>query len=231
VCGRYTLKTPDPATLRERFLLSQDVSWTARYNIAPGDRVLAVLADGQGDRTGELVVWGLVPGWAKEPQTGLRLINARAETAARRPAFRDAFAQSRCLLPADGFYEWRGSPRGAKQPFHISRRDGAIFAFAGLWSCWHGDDGQEFRSCAILTTAANDAIAPLHDRMPVILDPEGEETWLRAGADGQELHQLLHGLPAVMTVVNPVGPAVNDARYDAPDCLAAPAPARQSALF
>ena len=135
--------------------------------------MLAVTTDREGAPRGELLRWGLVPTWAKGPDTGLKMINARLETADESPAFRRAFERYRCLIVADGFYEWRADPaastrgrRAPKQPFHITRADGGLFAFAGLWSIWYGDDEQKIRSCAILTVPANSAIAPLHDRMP-----------------------------------------------------------------
>jgi putative SOS response-associated peptidase YedK len=200
-----------------------------RFNVAPGDDVLAVTTDRQGDRRGELLRWGLVPSWAKQPETGLKMINARLETVAERPAFRRAFERYRCLIVADGFYEWRSAPGLPKQPFHITTHDGAPFAFAGLWSIWYAPNGGKLRSCTILTTAANSAIAQLHDRMPVILAPEAETAWLDATTPPDSLGDLLTGLSPARTAVRAVATAVNDARYDGPECLA-PA-SEQSALF
>jgi putative SOS response-associated peptidase YedK len=139
---------------------------------------------------------------------------------AERPAFRRAFERYRCLIIADGFYEWRRVPGAHKQAFHITRTSGEPFAFAGLWSIWHGGDGQTLRTCTILTTAANGAIATLHDRMPIILAPDAEAAWLEPGVEGRELLPLLRGLSDDETAMRPVGPAVNDARYDGPECLA-----------
>jgi putative SOS response-associated peptidase YedK len=175
-----------------------------------------------------------VPSWAKSPDTGLKMINARLETATEKPAFRRAFERFRCLIVADGFYEWSRaqSPTGGpKQPFHITRTDGQVFAFAGLWSIWHAEDGDTLRTCTILTTAANSAIASLHDRMPVILDPGAESAWLDLSTPRSELREILSGLPAESTGVTEVGFAVNDARYDGPECLAPAAPSTQEALF
>jgi putative SOS response-associated peptidase YedK len=233
VCGRYTLATPDPADLRARFGLGESVPVRRRFNIAPGDPVLAVTCDREGRPAGELLRWGLVPPWAASPRSGLRMINARAETLAERPAYRRAFERRRCLIVADGFYEW--APReaaGGRAPFHISRRDRRPFAFAGLWSIWRSPE-RVVRSCAIVTTVANSRIAPLHDRMPVILEPGGEAEWLSSGAAPGRLRELLAPLPAADTVVRAVGPAVNDARHDGPECLAPPppGPARQPSLF
>jgi putative SOS response-associated peptidase YedK len=231
VCGRYTLATPNPAEVRARFPIGESLEIRRRYNVAPGDEVLAVTTDREGAPRGELLRWGLVPSWAKAPDTGLKMINARVETVAERPAFRRAFERYRCLILADGFYEWRRVPAGPKQAFHITRADGGLFAFAGLWSIWHGEDDRQLRTCTILTTAANSAIAPLHDRMPVILAPEAEAVWLEHSRPPERLHELLVGLDPERTALRPVGPAVNDARYDGPECLAAPVEQRQAALF
>jgi putative SOS response-associated peptidase YedK len=202
-----------------------------RYNVAPGDDVLAVTTDRDGRRRGEMLRWGLVPSWAKTPDTGLKMINARVETVSERPAYRRAFERYRCLIVADGFYEWRPAPGGPKRPFHITRADGALFAFAGLWSIWHAPDGGTLRTCTILTRAANSAVAPLHDRMPVILDPRHESLWLDTTTPADSVDEMLVGLPADDTALTEVGLAVNDARYDGPDCLAPPVPDGQVSLF
>jgi len=231
VCGRYTLATPSPADVRARFPIREELEIRRRYNVAPGDDVLAVTTDRDGAPRGELLRWGLVPSWSKGPGSGLKMINARVETVAERPAFRRAFERYRCLVVADGFYEWRRQPPGPKQPFHITPAGGGVFAFAGLWSIWYPEDGDRLRSCTILTTAPNEAIAPLHDRMPVILAPGAEERWLDPSTPCVELFELLAGLPADQTAVRPVGPAVNDARYDGPECLAPTADPGQAVLF
>jgi putative SOS response-associated peptidase YedK len=234
MCGRYSLATPDPFDLRARFPIGESVEVRRRYNVAPGDEVLAVTTDKEGHPRGDLLRWGLVPSWAKSPDTGLKMINARLETARERPAFRRAFERYRCLIVADGFYEWRrgvGGTGSPKQPFHITRRDGGPFAFAGLWSIWYPLEGDKLRTCTILTTAANSAIASLHDRMPVILAPGAEDAWLDTATPRSELDEILRGLPADQTALTEVGLAVNDARYDGPDCLAPPTPSAQEALF
>ncbi len=238
MCGRYTLATPDPADIRARFPVGEEIEIRRRYNVAPGDSVLAVTSDRTGAPRGELLRWGFVPTWAKQPETGLKMINARSETAPQSPAFGRAFERYRCLIIADGFYEWRAASgpgasgrRGPKQPFHITRVDGEPFAFAGLWSMWYRHDGQKIRSCAILTTAANSAIAPLHDRMPVILAPQHEAAWLDATITSDEMGALLAGLSASTVALRPVGQAVNDARYDGPDCLSPAVHRDQAALF
>jgi putative SOS response-associated peptidase YedK len=233
VCGRYTLVTPSPADIRARFPIGESVKIERRYNVAPGDDVLAVTTSREGEPRGELLRWGLVPSWADSPQTGLKMINARVETVAERPAFRRAFERYRCLIIADGFYEWQRMPAGPKRAFHITRADGHSFAFAGLWSIWHDDanEGETVRSCTILTTAANSAIASLHDRMPIILAPDAESAWLDASTPQAALHALLGGLAPAQTELQAVGPAVNDARYDGPECLAPPPEDAQAALF
>jgi putative SOS response-associated peptidase YedK len=232
VCGRYTLAAPDPAQIRARFPIGEAVEIRRRFNVAPGDEVLAVTTDREGAPRGELLRWGLVPHWADAPTSPHKMINARAETLDERPAFRDAFGRFRCLIPADGFYEWaaadsRGpSGRPLKQAFHISRGEGEPFAFAGLWSIWRRGEAQ-IRSCTIITTAANPVVAPLHDRMPVILEPGAEDAWLDPDAPRQELVDLLRPLSPGDTSIRAVGPAVNDARYDGPDCLVAAQLARE----
>jgi putative SOS response-associated peptidase YedK len=232
MCGRYTLATPDPADVRARFPIGESVEVRRRYNVAPGDDVLAVTTDREGAPRGELLRWGLVPSWAKSPQTGLKMINARVETVAERPAYRRAFERYRCLIIADGFYEWRRIPGGPKQAFHILPRERRLFAFAGLWSIWYGEDDARLRTCTILTTEANNAIAPLHDRMPVIMGgADAEAAWLDLATPAPELNEILRGLESTDTVLAEVGPAVNDARYDGPECLAAPVASGQEALF
>ena len=225
MCGRYTLAAPDPAQVRARFPIGETVEVRQRFNIAPGDDVLAVTTDRDGAPRGELLRWGLVPHWAQQPVSPAKMINARAETLQEKPAYRDAFARFRCLIPADGFYEWGpnpgGGPRPHKQAFHITTSDGEPFAFAGLWSIWRGQD-VELRSCTIITTSANPAVAPLHDRMPVILEPGAEAAWLDPSTSRAQLAELLRPLAAELTATRPVGPAVNDARYDGPECLAEP---------
>lgn len=238
MCGRYTLASIDPWDLRARFPAGSDLEIRPRFNVAPSDEVLAVTTDTAGSQRLELLRWGLVPFWADGPDTKAKMINARSETVAERPAYRRAFESFRCLILADGFYEWRPGPDGRKEAFHITRGDGSLFSFAGLWSIWRprteesaaADKAYELRSCTILTTAANEVVAPLHDRMPVILPRTAEEVWLDSSTPAPVLHSLLRPLDADETVIRAVGPAVNDVRYDGPDCLEPPTP-RQAALF
>ena len=216
MCGRYSLASPDPARLRERFAIGDDVPVRARYNVAPGDDVLTVTTDREGAPRGELLRWGLVPYWAKDPKTlGLKLINARSETMLTNGAFRDA---RRCLVIADGFYEWEKRPGEPKQPWWVTRPDHEPFAFAGLWSSWRPADGVEpLRSVAIVTTAASEQLAHVHDRMPVMLAPEAEDAWLDRGTEPAALLELC--APLEQTGMRAVGDAVNDARHDEADCL------------
>lgn len=224
MCGRYSLATPDPSSLRERFPIGERVEVRRRFNVAPGDGVLAVTTDRDGAPRGDVLRWGLVPHWADDPATlGLKLINARAETVAEKPAFRDAFAQRRCLILADGFYEWERRPDGTTQPWWVTRPDGSPFAFAGLWATWRGrPDVEPLRTCAIVTTQASAALAPIHARMPVILEPDAEQAWLDRATPPEELLDAC--APLEETGTRAVGPAVNDARHDGPDCLAGAPP-------
>ncbi len=203
-----------------RFPVGETVEIQPRFNVAPGDDVLAVTGDRDGRPRGELLRWGLVPPWSKPGETGLKMINARAETLEERPAYREAFRRFRCLIVADGFYEWRAQEAGPKQPYHIARPGGEPFAFAGLWSVWR-DEHQTLRSCTIITTQACGPVASLHDRMPVILPPQAEEEWLLSPSRDRLL-DLVRRSDAELAELRPVSTAVNDARHDAPDCLEAP---------
>jgi putative SOS response-associated peptidase YedK len=206
MCGRYTLKTP-LNVLTERFDIGEaPSSITPSYNIAPTQHVATVLSE-NGKRKLEMLRWGLIPSWADDPEIGNRMINARAETVAEKPSYRRAFKKSRCLILADGFYEWQKTDSG-KQPFHIRLQDGSPFAFAGLWESW--DKGDGIRSCTIITTDANDLVGEVHNRMPVILHPEDYEMWLDPDFDEREpLTSLLKPFPAEAMEAYPVSRRVN----------------------
>jgi putative SOS response-associated peptidase YedK len=193
MCGRYTLRTPVD-TLAEQFDLDEyPSSLTASYNIAPTQEVATVVEEDD-KRKLEMFHWGLIPSWAKEPQIGNRMINARAETVHEKPSFRSAFKARRCLILADGFYEWQKADNG-KQPFYIHMKDGSPFAFAGLWETWK--NGEELRSCAIITTDANDLMNAIHHRMPVVLHPENYGVWLDPDFDEKDsLKDLLKPFPS-----------------------------------
>jgi len=224
MCGRYSLAGPDPSVLRERFGLGERIEIRRRFNVAPGDDVVAVTTDRAGVPRGDVLRWGLVPHWADSPKVGFKMINARSETIGERPAYRDAFGSRRCLVLADGFYEWERRSDAPKQAWWVTRADGQPFAFAGLWAIWHGagPDVEPVRSCTIVTTHANDALAHIHDRMPVMLPAGAEAAWLDPATPGLALRELLVPLPVADTAKRAVGPAVNDARYDGPDCLDPP---------
>lgn len=217
MCGRYTLKT-EPRLLAEQFALATIPALEARYNIAPTQDVPVVRTTADG-RQLALLRWGLIPGWASDPSIGARMINARSETVAEKPAFRTAFKQRRCLVLADGFYEWQRSG-GRKQPYFFQLRDGRPFAFAGLWERWQAPDGQTVETCTILTTAPNDLARPIHDRMPVILDPAAYDQWLDPELRlAGPLEALLQPYPAAAMTAYPVSTYVNNARNDGPQCL------------
>jgi putative SOS response-associated peptidase YedK len=234
MCGRYSLTTPIDA-LRDLFQIDALPNLPPRYNIAPTQDVLAVRTgpDG-GGRSFTAFRWGLIPSWAKDPAIGSRMINARAETAAEKPAFRAAFRRRRCLIAADGFYEWTKDGTGGKQPWRIASPGGAPFAFAGLWENWMSPDGSEIESCTIVTTEAADAIAELHHRMPVILDPADYDRWLTADPP-QEAAPLMRPYAGALEFY-PVTPRVNNVRNDDASVLerAEPvedAPPAQGSLF
>lgn len=215
MCGRFNLIT-DAQGLVEFFNVLYCPELSPRYNIAPTQEVPAVVLI-EGARQVVMLHWGLVPSWAREPSIGNRLINARAETAAGKPSFRTAFRRRRCLIPASGFYEWQ-MRSGVKQPYHIHPAGGGLMAFAGLWEHWEAQ-GQVLRSCTILTTAANAAIAPLHDRMPVILDRADHATWLAAESSPQVLQALLKPCAEDWLIADPVSRHVNSPANDDSACI------------
>ena len=216
MCGRYTLTNPDPVKLRQRFLVGESATeFEPRFNVAPTDAVPAVrLADG-GERELGRLRWGLVPGRWAERSSGRPLINARIESLAKQPAFAESFRERRCLIPADGFYEWREDERG-KTPCWIALRDGGLFAFAGIWAAIparaSGDAGEMLHSCALVTGPPNELMRPIHDRMPEILEPEAEEAWLDPELDEEERLALARPLESDRLEVREVGDLVNDVR-------------------
>ncbi len=218
MCGRFTLSAP-AAILAELFHLVESPAWAPRYNIAPTQPAPTVVRlSNQEHRQFRLLQWGLIPSWAKDPGVGAEMINARAETAATKPAFRAAFRKRRCLVLADGFYEWQRQGR-RKQPHYIQLRDGRPFAFAGLWEHWEGPDGVRIDSCTLLTTEPNDLIRQLHNRMPMILEPKDYEIWLDPDLQKADLLQpLLRPYPNEEMVAYPVSTRVNSPANDNPDC-------------
>ena len=218
MCGRFTLGAT-AATLAAQFDLANVPTWTPHYNIAPTQEVLVVLQPSpQANREARLHRWGLIPPWAKDPSIGNRMINARAETVATKPAFRRAFKERRCLLLADGLYEWQRQER-RKQPFYIRLRDGRPFAFAGLWEHWEGSEGMAIQSCTILTTTSNEVVGRIHDRMPVILNPTDYDRWLDPSIqEPAVLQTLLRPYPADEMTAYPVSTLVNSPANDNPGC-------------
>jgi putative SOS response-associated peptidase YedK len=230
MCGRFAL-TSTPESLAERFDLEEPPECAPRYNVAPGQDVLAVRAGAAGARRADLLRWGLVPPWAESPAIGGRMINARSETVATRPAFRDAYRSRRCIVPADGFYEWadRG---GFRQPYWISPPEGGPIAFAGLWESWHGSEGIALETCTLLTTQANERLAALHARMPVILRRDAYAEWLDPARAPEALAALLTPPPDEALDFHPVGTRVNRVECDDPSLLErVPEPPRQTSLF
>jgi putative SOS response-associated peptidase YedK len=210
MCSRYFLDA-DGNVIAYTFKVPVDDRVRRRYNIAPTQEVPVVRETREGGaREIALARWGLVPHWAKDPSVGNRMINARAEGIESKPAFRDAVQRRRCLVPATGFFEWKGVP-GRKQPYAISLPDRPMFAFAGLWESWRSKDGEKLRSFTIVTTDANRAVAEVHDRMPVILPPEAEETWLTGDpASALALLKPYEGAVAVRAVSRLVSNVNND---------------------
>ena len=209
MCGRFTLR--HPRRVRAWGIPSDDLfDWLPRFNIAPTQNVLAVIETTEG-RALESFGWGLVPSWTIDPSA---IINARAETLEERASFRDSFARRRCLIPADGFYEWkrRGKER---QPFLFQLKDEAPFAFAGIWDRW-SRDGTTLNTCAIITTTPNELLSSIHNRMPVMLQPESHNAWLDTRTPVPELKRMLNPYPAAEMKSHPVSMLVNHAAIDEP---------------
>jgi putative SOS response-associated peptidase YedK len=217
MCGRYTLRTPVDTLAEEFGLTGLLPEVPVRYNIAPTQEVASVLAE-EDERHLEMLRWGLIPSWADDPAIGSRMINARSETAAEKPSFRGAFKKRRCLIAADGFYEWQ-KVNGGKQPYYIRMEDGSPFAFAGLWESWD-KHGEEIRSCTILTTDANELVGEIHHRMPVILTPENYDFWLDPDMrEAEPLLDLLRPYPDDVMEAYPVSRRVNKPSNDEPGCI------------
>ncbi len=219
MCGRFVRKATEEEVLGEFDVDPGDVSFelAPRYNIAPGQQVAAVLFDGK--RKVEGLQWGLIPFWAKDPKIGYKLINARAESLAEKPSFRTSLRKKRCLVVADGFYEWRHDG-SKKTPMFVRMKDGRPFGFAGLYDSWKSPEGKSVRTCTIVTTSPNKLLAPIHDRMPVILDREGYAAWLDPGTeDPARLLGLLKAYPERGMEAYRVGLAVNSPRNDGPECI------------
>jgi putative SOS response-associated peptidase YedK len=218
MCGRYSFTADLDQTLAH-FQAVPLVRLEPRYNIAP-TQPIPVVRENLDNHQCELTLmhWGLIPSWSKDPNIGARLINARSETVAEKPSFRNAFRRRRCLIPATGFYEWQKLTKG-KQPFNCCRDDSSLFALAGLWETWQGPNGEEIESCTILTKAADELMQPIHDRMPVVVPPAEYQSWLDAQTNPVHLNALIKAATLQGMVLYPVSAKVNRAQYDAPDCL------------
>jgi putative SOS response-associated peptidase YedK len=226
MCGRYLLSRPPEEVARFFRTTGAIPNARPRYNVAPTDGVLAVrFYPETHERMLSMLRWGLIPFWSKDAKIGYSTINARAETVADKPAFREAFKARRCIIPADGFYEWKKLDAKRKQPYAITMKDRGLFGFAGLWERWKDrTSGEIVRSCTIIVTEPNEVCAPIHDRMPVILDPADYGRWLgEESATPDELHALLRPYPAERMMAFPVDPRVGSVKNDDPALLQASA--------
>lgn len=216
MCGRYTITV----TLEELLLYYgvEDVTGgyhLPRFNIAPGQMILAVVEDNQKERRIGQLKWGLVPSWAKDAKGGWRMINARSETLTEKPSFKTLLFRKRCVVPADGFYEWAKREDGSKQPMRIRLKSKQIFSMAGLYDTWIAPDGSRLNTCTIITTRPNEVVQPIHDRMPVILNEQQEKMWLdRHVQDRDTLLDLLQPYPADEMIAYPVSEKVGNVRND-----------------
>ncbi len=214
MCGRYTV-TSAPEAIRALFAYSEQPNFPPRYNVAP-TQPIAIVRLAEGKRQFALVRWGMLPSWVKDPKTFTLLINARGESVSGKPAFRAAMKRRRCLIPADGFYEWKAAgPR--KQPYYVTAKLGGPLAFAGLWETWTGPNGEELETAAIVTTRANRALAAIHERMPVIIPPEAFDLWLDcANVDAETAAALIAPAPETLLDAYEISTAVNRTANDHP---------------
>jgi putative SOS response-associated peptidase YedK len=218
MCGRYASTLP-PEMMQELFKLLNKLDMVPRYNIAPTQPIAAVWEQ-HGRREAHFARWGLVPGWVKDPREFPLLINARVETMAEKPAFRDALKHGRCIIPASGYYEWHTNPDKTKQPYYITYADGRPMALAGLYASWMGPNGEEIDSVATITVPTNAQLSPIHDRMPAIIPPEAIDDWLNVrDVRAAEARQLALPLPDGVLKFHPVSTRVNSARDDDPGLI------------
>ena len=219
MCGRFAFYSPHEA-ITDLFGVEFPLAIEPRFNVCPSQFIVTLRRGADGKLEPAVLKWGLIPSWSKDPKIGQRMINARAETAREKPSFRAAFRRRRCVILADGFYEWRKQD-GSKQPYFISMQDDVPFAMAGLWEYWQGADGTELETCTILTTAANEVMAPLHQRMPIILSPANTAHWTGPDCDQRESAQaVLDDCRNADLKYRPVSTAVNSPRNDSPELLA-----------
>jgi putative SOS response-associated peptidase YedK len=225
MCGRFTSSVRREA-LAERFQVTVPEMVSECYNVAPGQRVLGIRRSEDLAREPTLLRWGLIPHWAKDTRNAYNMINARAETLLEKSSYRSLVGSRRCLIVADGFYEWTLGTDGRKYPIRFTRIDEDAFAFAGLWTRWTDrESGELIESCTIITTTPNELVAPVHDRMPVILAPELEEPWLDSEVDAQEAFAFLQPYPAILMKALDASPLVNSVRNDSPALVRAEAAA------
>ena len=217
MCGRFTLAT-DIDTVAKAFGVAPSLQTARRYNIAPTQEVVSILSNGSAHM--EWLQWGLIPSWAKDESIGSKMINARAETLAEKPSFKRLLRSRRCLVVADGFYEWK-QERSGKTPMYITLKDGSPFAFAGLWDLWHSPDGRDIRTCTIVTTQPNALVTTIHDRMPVILSANARDLWLESSLHDEEaLLPLLAPYPAEEMTARAVSRLVNNPRSEGAELIA-----------
>ncbi|MCJ7496766.1 MAG: SOS response-associated peptidase [candidate division Zixibacteria bacterium] len=221
MCGRYTITVKEEILIQRFKVKEYQGEYFPRFNVAPGQNNPAVLTNEKNNRAMLPMRWGLIPSWAKEEAIGNKMINARIETVTEKPSFRTAFSKRRCLVPADGYYEWEknGKP-GKKQPFRIILKSRELLAFAGLWDLWKNPEGETIHSYTIITTEADELVRKIHPRMPVILRPENEDVWLDPNLhDPNTLMKVLHPYPADLTEMYEISSLVGNPSIDIENCI------------
>lgn len=215
MCGRFCQKLP-PKKVMEIFNLEEEPNLEERYNVAPGQRVAAVRRDNISDNINlDFLKWGLVPSWSKDPKIGNKMINARAETISEKPSYREAFKKRRCIIPTNGYYEWKKSSSG-NQPYFIKRKDDEIFAMAGLWEVWKNPNGEILETCTIITTEANEKLSEIHHRMPVIVSVDNYKLWLEDKVLNED---WLNQFDFNLLTLYKIGPYVNSPTNEGPECI------------
>jgi len=220
MCGRYThfYTWKEVHDYLSAFTL-KPVELPKSYNVAPTQKAPVIRINAEGEKCIDLLRWGLIPSWAKDPKVASSLINARGETVATKPSFRSAFAKRRCIVPASGFYEWKGTTAGKKQPYFIFSPDKTPLLFAGLWERWESPTKDVLETFTIVTTKANSALTNLHERMPIILNPEQADVWLNPNAPLEEIAEALKTATTLNLEYFPVSTAVNSPRKNSPECV------------